>query len=366
MKRILMTADTVGGVWTYALELSRALREYDLEIELAIMGPPLSADQRRSAGKIDNVNLHERPCKLEWMEEPWEDVDAAGKWLLDLQSRLNPDCVHLNGYAHGALQWEIPAMIVGHSCVFSWYAAVKGHTPAIAGNRYYQAALAGLRCCNAVTAPTNAMLNALRFHYGPFPAAPVVYNGRDAADFPPLDKKNFIFSAGRLWDEAKNMAALSRIAEQVSWPVFAAGEMKHPEGGDRRLEQVSCLGVLPPEVVAEWMGHASIYVLAARYEPFGLSVLEAALAQCALILGDIATLHELWDGAAVFVPCDDADSLCAAVTMLINDYDLRTSLAAKARRRALRLTPRRMAEGYFDLYTSLTTDVTNKAREIAA
>ncbi len=28
--RVLMTTDTVGGVWTYALELTRALRRRDV------------------------------------------------------------------------------------------------------------------------------------------------------------------------------------------------------------------------------------------------------------------------------------------------------------------------------------------------
>ena len=38
------------------------------------------------------------------------------------------------------------------------------------------------------------------------------------------------------------------------------------------------------------------------YEPFGLAVLEAAQAGCALVLSDIPTFRELWDGAAMFVP----------------------------------------------------------------
>src|SRR5436190_23853133 len=37
-QRVLMTADTVGGVWTYALELARVLCEQEVEITLATMG----------------------------------------------------------------------------------------------------------------------------------------------------------------------------------------------------------------------------------------------------------------------------------------------------------------------------------------
>ena len=56
---------------------------------------------------------------------------------------------------------------------------------------------------------------------------------------------------------------------------------------------------------------AAIYALPARYEPFRLEVLEAAAPGCALVLGDIASLRELWDGAALFVAPDDDRALRA-------------------------------------------------------
>ena len=53
----------------------------------------------------------------------------------------------------------------------------------------------------------------------------------------------------------------------------------------------------------------------ALYEPFGLAVLEAAQAGCALVLSDIPTFRELWDGAALFVAAATTPRLCAeAVT----------------------------------------------------
>src|SRR5918911_1315042 len=55
--RILMTADTVGGVWTYALELTRALQPYDVEVLLATMGPRPNSAQREQALGIPNLSL---------------------------------------------------------------------------------------------------------------------------------------------------------------------------------------------------------------------------------------------------------------------------------------------------------------------
>ncbi len=67
------------------------------------------------------------------------------------------------------------------------------------------------------------------------------------------------------------------------------------------------------------MGEAAIFAHPARYEPFGLAVLEAAMAGCALVLGDIPTLRELWDGAAVFVAPGRPDRLGEALAALAAD-----------------------------------------------
>src|SRR5437016_556960 len=101
-KRILMTADGVGGVWTYALDLCRSLGPRGIEVGLATMGQPLAAAQQREAKALPNVRVFESAFRLEWMEEPWEDVKMAGAWLLRIRDRFQPDLVHLNGYVHGA------------------------------------------------------------------------------------------------------------------------------------------------------------------------------------------------------------------------------------------------------------------------
>jgi len=241
-----MTTDTVGGVWTYALDLAQALQEYGIDIALATMGPPLHAQQRAEVRQIRNISVFESPFKLEWMEAPWDDVEAAGVWLLELEALTQPDVVHLNGYTHGALPWQSPTLMVGHSCVFSWFAAVKRVLPAVAWERYRREVTRGLRAADLVTAPTAAMLTALRTHYGTFAAAPPIANGRRAASFPPRVKEPCIFTAGRVWDAAKNIAALEQVAAQLPWPVFVAGEAHHSDGGEARCRHVQCLGLLDP------------------------------------------------------------------------------------------------------------------------
>src|SRR6266542_1827922 len=101
--RVLMTADTVGGVWTYAMELSTALAETGIEVALATMGRPLSGAQRAEAEALPGLQVFESDFKLEWMADPWKDVYRSGEWLLELEDQLRPDFIHLNSFAHGAL-----------------------------------------------------------------------------------------------------------------------------------------------------------------------------------------------------------------------------------------------------------------------
>lgn len=351
--RILMTADTLGGVWTYALELARALQPHGVDITLATMGAPLSAPQWEEARAVPGLDVHESDFQLEWMNDPWEDVRQAGQWLLRLADAARPDVVHLNGYVHATLPWPAPTLVVAHSCVLSWLRAVRGEDIPSWWETYREKVTQGLGAAAMVAAPTQAMLDILQECYGALPATRVIPNGRDAALFTPAEKDPFVLSAGRLWDEAKNLAALDCAAQRLSWPVYVAGDAKNPEGGAIQARGARLLGKLPPAQLAGWLSRAAIYALPARYEPFGLSILEAALAGCALVLGDIPSLREVWAEAALYVPPDDPDALRASLCSLIARPERRAALAARARERARRYTPARMAEGYLAAYADL-------------
>ena len=349
-RKVLMTADTLGGVWTYAIELARGLAERGVDVALATMGDPLNDFQREKADRIPRLKVFESTFKLEWQEDPWRDVEKAGEWLLGLEDRFRPDLIHLNGYAHGALPWSAPKVMVGHSCVLSWWRAVKGEPAPVAWDRYVQEVTIGLAAADLVIAPSEAMLASLVQHYGRLPRTRVILNGRDPKLFKPTAKEPMVFAAGRLWDEAKNLEALETVAPRLPWPVFVAGENHHPDGGEARPHHTRLLGRLSQRALAAWLGRAAIYCLPARYEPFGLSALEAALSGCALVLGDVPSLREIWKHRAVFVPPNDPEALEDALTRLIQDPDRRSSLAAGARARALQLTPERMVDSYLAAY----------------
>lgn len=355
-RRVLMTADAVGGVWTYALDLCRALAERGVQVALATMGALPTAAQERDAREVPGLELFASAYRLEWMADPWADVARAGEWLLELESRTRPDVIHLNGYAHGALPWKAPRVVVGHSCVVSWWHAVHGGPPPPEWGRYREEVTAGLRAANAVFAPTGAMLVELERHYGPLPRGGVIPNGRESRPFRPAPKEEFVLAVGRLWDEAKNVGALAKVAPDLPWPVLVAGEELHPDGKAAPLAGVRPLGKLPPAELAGWFARAAVYALPARYEPFGLSAVEAGLCGCALVLGDIPSLREVWGDAAAFVPPDDGEALRETLKQLMADPARRRELGARAGRRAKEYTPERMAEGYLAAYRELMTE----------
>ncbi len=347
--RVLMTADTMGGVWQYCLDLSNALAQRGVRIALAVMGAPPNREQRHAAERIPYLELFESSFKLEWMEDPWDDVARAGDWLLGLERKLQPDLIHLNGYAHGAFAWNAPVVMAGHSCVLSWWRAVRGEDAPPKYDAYKEAVTRGLRSADIVIAPSRAMLQALEEHYGRLGNSRVIPNGRS---HPPADgpKQDFVLSVGRLWDAAKNIELLDRAAAHLPWTVYVAGEAEHPEGGAARFPNLRQLGRLPDNELSDWYSRASIFALPARYEPFGLSPLEAASAGCALVLGDIPSLREIWGDAAQFVAADDAEALENLLRELIDEPPVRLQWAARAQARAAQFTTANMARSYIEAY----------------
>jgi glycogen(starch) synthase len=334
-----MSTDAVGGVWTYATSLRDALAAEGVEVVLAALGP--------AAPPQDIPYL---PCALEWQPEPWADVQRSGRWLRDLAEEAGTDVIHLNGYAHAAGTWPAPTVVVAHSCVLSWHAAVRGRSAGPEWERYRREVRAGLLAADVVVAPTHAMLAAIRRHYDLGDRGCVIHNGAAAGPAPSPMRERVVLGAGRLWDEAKGLDTLDAAAGELPWPVHIAGDAKGV-----RARYAELLGALPHDTLRRRMARAAIFAHPARYEPFGLGILEAALGGCAPVLGDIDSLRELWDGSAAFVAPDDAEALRHRLQALIDDGAERDALAARAAARAEALHVTRTARAYARLYTRLQT-----------
>lgn len=349
VRRLLMTADAVGGVWTYALELAAGLAAHGVETRLAVLGPPPSVEQQRRAAAIPRLEVVVAGHDLEWRDRRGL-LDWSGRQRLEaLAEDFRPDIVHVNGFREAACGWPAPVVVVAHSCVRSWWRACRGCEPPPEWSAYNAAVQIGLQAANAVVAPTEAFLRELDLLYGPLPSTRAIHNGRTLARPARRQRKPMILAAGRLWDEGKNIAALARIAPRLPWPVAVAGEA--PRGG--ALPNLVHLGRLDEDALVEAMSEAAIFCAPALYEPFGLAVLEAAICGAALVLSTAPSFVELWGEAARFVDADDVEGLCGTLIDLIGDAPAREQLQRAAQETAAAYGRERMTEAYLDLYAEL-------------
>ncbi len=351
----MLTADAVGGVWQYTASLAHALVQDGASVLVATMGPRPSVSQRPELPA--SVELAESDFALEWMADPWPDVDAAGTWLQKLVRQFRPDILHLNGYVHAALPWDLPTLIVAHSCVLSWWRAVHGCEAPAEWSLYKQRVQAGLQACDRIVAPSAFMAGEIAGIYGIARGKiAVIHNGvaLETADQQP--KELIVLAAGRLWDKAKNLGLLSAIASQSNVPVYLAGDTS-----GTAPEHLRALGQLPHDEVLSWMNRARLFAHPALYEPFGLAILEAARARCCLLLADTASARELWDGAALFLNPHQPDGWIAAINRLSVDNEKCERLATAAYARSLQFNQPSFAEGYRHFYADLLN-----ARRVAA
>jgi glycosyltransferase involved in cell wall biosynthesis len=353
---VLMIADAIGGIWTYALDLARALERDGIRTVLATMGPHPSNTQRSAAEAVPGLILEVKGHPLEWMDVSASEIEQAGRWLLDLERAHRPDLIHLNGFAHAALPFTCPVLVAAHSCIGTWWPAVRGEAPPARYHHYIERVRRGLGAADAVVAPSRAYLDDLERVHGSLRNAVVIPNGRDPAGFGPGAKREMVFSAGRVWDEAKNVMALDAIAAGLPWPVVVAGDWRPAEGAGSPPETLLCLDLVEPDRLRQWYAEAAIFALPARYEPFGLAALEAALSGCALVLGDLASQREIWGDAALYVPPNDHTALRRTLERLICEPVVRQRMAEHAMRRAQRYTAGRMGRDYARLYHRLIPD----------
>ena len=76
-----MTADTVGGVWPYALELANGLAGRGIATVLATMGRLPTPGQRQAAASVPGLVLESAAFALEWMPDADGDIAGAyGAW----------------------------------------------------------------------------------------------------------------------------------------------------------------------------------------------------------------------------------------------------------------------------------------------
>lgn len=357
---VLMSLDAVGGVWRYAMDLAATMAVSGHHFTFAGFGPPPSPAQRAEAERLGTLAWIDAP--LDWLTGSEAPLDAIPGLLAGLVDEVEPDLVHLNLPSQAAgLSLDVPVLVVSHSCVVTWFAAVRGSGVPADWLWQERRNRAGFAAASAVVAPSHAHAAMLRTSYGALEGLTVVHNGAERRPGASA-KEPFVFAAGRWWDDGKNAALLDAAAGRTRWPVRMAGACDGPNGQRRDLQHAEALGSLGHHAVVEEMRRAAIVASPSIYEPFGLVPLEAANAGAAMVLSDIATYRELWDGAALFADPHDVEDFAAAIDRLADDEALRAELGRAAFERAGRYTLEAQAREMAALYEQLLVPTPNIAR----
>ena len=375
--RLLMTTDAVGGVWRYSLDAARALEARGYRVSLAVIGPdPSTVQQAEAAG----LHLIATGLPLDWAGADRAALARAARELAALAEGY--DAVQLNQPAFASLaSWPAPVLAAAHSCVATWWGAVEP-AAALPENLQWQADLTrdGLTAARATIAPSEAFAAALACTHGLADAPTAIHNGRapsprsaalripppvrgrvDLAATPPSPEPGegqaegqgegrSLVAVGRLWDRGKNMALLDALAPLIGLPVHLYGDVHGPNSERFTAAYATLHGHVGSVELDRVLAARPVFAAPSFYEPFGLAVLEAAQAGCALVLADIPTFRELWDGAAVFADPRDAASWLPAIARARRDAE---TLGAAARVRAGRYTVDRMADRLATVLESL-------------
>ncbi len=356
--RVLLTTDTIGGVWTFTRELAAELLFEGNAVALISFGRLPSTSQAswcqamgRQYGTSFQYVASDAP--LEWMEANKSAYSAALPALLELAESFTPDLIHSSQFCFGRLRFGIPMVVTAHSDVLSWAAACEPGSMASSPwlTRYRELVEQGLAGADAVVAPTRWMLAALKKNF-PFHApGHVILNGRSSV-VPPAagPRKLQAVSVGRLWDKAKNLTLLAKTDSPI--PILVAGEQQHEaSSAPPDLGSLQPLGLLDEPALLALFACSSIYLVPSRYEPFGLAPLEAALCGCAIVAHNIPSLREVWGAAALYF--NDATALSQLLARLCSPGDPLAQAQQRSLRRARELTAAHMAGKYLALYSRL-------------
>lgn len=350
--RILLTTDTIGGVWTFTQELCAGLLERGHSVALVSLGRMPSPAQTTWCGEMNSwywqrFRFHALDLPLEWMTSNHAAYTAAEPELLRITRDFDAELFHTNQFCFGALPVNIPKVLTAHSDVLSWAEACRpqGLEESEWLSRYRMLVQNGLTGSSAVVAPTRWMAGALRrgFPQVDEAAIKVIFNGRKltCSSEPARDRILQAVSVGRRWDEAKGLTALDNLDSAM--PVVLAGET--------RLDQLNGQGALGEREIRILFSFSSVYIAASIYEPFGLAPLEAALCGCAVVANDIPSLREVWGESAIFYR--SRTELQNILNRLVTSGNELRCAQLMSRARALELSSSVMVDAYFDLYTSL-------------
>jgi glycogen(starch) synthase len=362
---VLVTADTMSGVWTYTRELVTGLVTRGVRVTLVSFGEIPLPHQTSWMENLHGLEYRPTAFRLDWMQEGEQDLSDSAAYLTALVKELKPDLLHLNQLCYGNLPVSTPRVVVAHGDLISWWKTVHGREPK-PGRwlEWYRAVVTeGLLKASVVVAPTSWMMDTIHSTYTLPLREAVIHSGRNPIYFNPyVDKDQSVLAVGRIWDAGKQVSLLTQHTHPLPVCIVGADSPvpppKVPIRADVKLDldniRIALRGPQTEAQLRTLYSRAAIYAATSRYEPFGMAALEAAFSRCAIIANDIPSFREIWGDAALYFHANDANSLADMIQRLSDDPEMCRNYANQAFQRAREhFTARRMIDEYMQLYQSL-------------
>ena len=365
--RVLVTADTFSGVWTYTRELVSGLVTHGSQVVLVSFGEIPLPQQTSWMQGLHGLEYHPTAFRLDWMQEGEQDFHAAQDYLCAVIRDTRPDFLHLNQLSFGALPVDTPRLVVAQGDVVTWWLSVHGREPADSAwlDWYRETITRGLARAEAVVTASRWMAEMLRLAYGDQFEGQVIAPGRNPIYFNPfVNKEESLLAIGRLWDTGKQVALLTQHPHGMPVCIVGADHTIPPPAVPIRADvrvstgqhEISVKGAQTESQLRTLYSRSTIFAATSRYEPMGMTSIEAAFSRCALVANDTSVYRELWGDAALYFERNDADSLAGVLRELHKDRELAQLYGTRAYNRAReRFTARRMVDDYLRLYRQLRT-----------
>src|SRR5262249_22525545 len=153
---VLVTADSLGGAWTYTRELVTGLVTRGVRVTLVSFGEiPLPA-QTAWMETLHGLDYRPTAFRLEWMQEAEQDLPESSRFLADLVRELRPDVLHLNQFCYGDLPVDVPRVVTALGDLITWTESVHGCAPKPTRwlKSYRDRVLRGIAAADAVVGPS--------------------------------------------------------------------------------------------------------------------------------------------------------------------------------------------------------------------
>ncbi|AWB28166.1 glycosyltransferase family 4 protein [Halococcoides cellulosivorans] len=163
----------------------------------------------------------------------------------------------------------------------------------------------------------------------------VVHHGvRDAYRAPYADTDPFVLHVS-LAAPRKNPEAVVEVARRLDGRMVVAGS-----GWSDRIpdDAIETPGFVPEADLIDLYHRAGVFYFPTRHEGFGLPVLEAMAASCAVVSSDVYSVPEVAGDAARLFDPDAVDAHVAAIEELLADARERRALAERAHDRSAGFT----------------------------